>query len=204
MPTRAEILDTRAASQAHLLALFHGLSPAELERRVTASAVPGAAPWRAKEHVAHLMHNERTIQQWLRRARAGEPRDACLRRQSPQGMPLPGMLGDGDALTPAAQERLERAVAPLQQPTVYAHRDDPLERLVAQYQAARLDRWDLLDRWDRWPQFSDEQLATPVPTVVGDGLVTASPATSLPGADGRAVHALEHLTAREEGLHQGV
>ena len=84
MPTRAEILDTRAASQAHLLALFHELSPAELERRVTASAVPGAAPWRAKEHVAHLMHNERTIQQWLRRARAGEPRDAFLRRQSPR------------------------------------------------------------------------------------------------------------------------
>jgi len=61
-----------------------------------------------------------------------------------------------------------------------------------------------LDRWDRWPQFSDEPLAAPVPTVVGDGLVTASPATSLPGAAGRAGHVLEHLTAGEEGLHQGV
>ena len=48
MPTRAEILDTLAASQTQVLAFFHGLSPQDLERPATASDVPGAAPWCAK------------------------------------------------------------------------------------------------------------------------------------------------------------
>ena len=63
MPTRAEILDTLAASQTQVLAFFHGLSPEDLERPATASDVPGAAPWRAKDHLAHLVQNERNIQQ---------------------------------------------------------------------------------------------------------------------------------------------
>ncbi len=37
MPTRAEILDTLAASQAQVLAFFHGLSSQDLERPATAS-----------------------------------------------------------------------------------------------------------------------------------------------------------------------
>jgi hypothetical protein len=44
MPTRAEILDTLAASQTQVLAFFHGLSPHDLERPATASEAPGAAP----------------------------------------------------------------------------------------------------------------------------------------------------------------
>ena len=86
MPTRAEILDTLAASQTQVLAFFHGLSPHDLERPATASNVPGAAPWRAKDHLAHLAHNERTIQQLLRRALAGEPRDVFLQKRA--GKPL--------------------------------------------------------------------------------------------------------------------
>ena len=115
MPTRAEILDTLAASQTQVLAFFQGLSPQDLERPATASDVPGAAPWRAKDHLAHLVKNERNIQQLLRRALAGEPRDAFLRIQYPEGMPLPGILGDWDALTPEEQERLELAVASINQ-----------------------------------------------------------------------------------------
>jgi len=45
MPTRAEILDTLAASQTDVLAFFHGLSPEELERPATLSGLPGAAPF---------------------------------------------------------------------------------------------------------------------------------------------------------------
>jgi hypothetical protein len=73
MPTRAEIQDTLAASQTQVLAFFQGLSPHDLERPATASDVPGAAPWCAKDHLAHLVQNERNIQQLLRRALAGEP-----------------------------------------------------------------------------------------------------------------------------------
>jgi len=111
MPTRAEILDTLAASQTQVLAFFHGLSPQDLERPATASDVPGAAPWCARDHFAHLVKNERDIQHLLRRAFAGEPRDVFLRASYPEGMPLPGILGDWDALTPQEQERLELAVA---------------------------------------------------------------------------------------------
>jgi len=132
MPTRAEIVDTLAASQTQVLAFFQGLSPHDLERPATASDVPGAAPWRAKDHLAHLAQNERNIQQLLRRALAGEPRDVFLASQYPEGMPLPGILGDWDALTLEEQERLELAVAHINQITVNARRDDTLETLVAE------------------------------------------------------------------------
>src|SRR5438270_1207279 len=66
MPTRSEILDTLAASQEQVTAYFGGLSLEELERPCTASAVPGEAAWRAKDHFAHLVANERNIQILLR------------------------------------------------------------------------------------------------------------------------------------------
>ena len=50
MPTRAEIVDTLAASQTQVLAFFQDLSLEDLERPATANGVPGAAPWRAKDH----------------------------------------------------------------------------------------------------------------------------------------------------------
>jgi hypothetical protein len=191
MPTRAEILDTLAASQTQVLAFFHGLSPQDLERPATASDVPGATPWCAKDHFAHLVQNERNIQRLLRRALAGEPRDAFLRSQYPAEMPLPGTLGDWDALTLEEQERLELAVANINQTVVNARHDDTLELLVAEFLAARQDTLDLLS------QFTDEQLAASVPTVVGDGAASDIFA-------GRAGHATEHMTSVEEGLRQRV
>jgi hypothetical protein len=191
MPTRAEILDALAASQTEVLAFFHGLSPHDLERPATASDLPGAAPWRAKDHFAHLVQNERNIQRLLRRALAGESRDAFLRSQYPEGMPLPGILGDWDALTPEEQQRLELAIAQINQTHVNAHQDDTLQMLVADYLAARQELVDLLR------QFTDEQLAAPVPTVVGDGAACDIFA-------GRAGHATEHITSVEEGLRQSV
>ncbi|HEY7781609.1 MAG TPA: DinB family protein, partial [Ktedonobacterales bacterium] len=168
-----------------------GLSPEDLERPATASDVPGAAPWRAKDHLAHLVKSERNIQRLLRSVLAGEPRDDILRGQYPEGMPLPGTLGDLSALTSEEEERLELAVAQLNQAYVNAHQDDGLERLAADYLAARRDTVDLLD------QFTDEQLAATVPTVVGDASVGDVFA-------GRAGHATEHMTSIEEGLRQGM
>ena len=191
MPTRAQILDTLAASQTEVLAFFHGLSAEDLERPATASGVPGAAPWRAKDHLAHLVQSERNIQRLLRRVLAGEPRDVILRGQYPEGMPLPGVLGNLSALTSEEEERLGLAIAQLNQTTVNAHQDDTLESLVADFLAARQDTVDLLH------QFTDEQLAAPVPTVVGDGVAGGLFA-------GRAGHAVEHMTSIEEGLRQGV
>ena len=187
MPTRAEILDTLAASQTQVIAFFQGLSPEDLERPATASDVPGAAPWRAKDHFAHLVKSERNRQQLLRRALAGETRDVQLRLQYPDGMPLPGILGNWDALTPEEQERLELAVASVNQTTVNAHHDDTLELLSAEYLAARQDTVDLLH------QFTDEQLATAVPMVTGEQAVGDVFA-------GRAEHAAEHMSWIEEGL----
>ena len=191
MPTRAEILDTLAASQTQVLAFFHGLSSHDLERPATANDLPGAAPWRAKDHLAHLVRSERNIQRLLRAALAGEPPDVILRGQYPPGMPLPGTLGDLDALTPEEEERLGLDIAQLNQAYVDAHQDDPLETLAADYRAARRDTVDLLH------QFSDEQLAAPVPTVVGE-------ATAGDLFAGRAGHAAEHIASVEAGLHQGV
>jgi hypothetical protein len=190
MPTRAEILETLAASQTQVLAFFHGLSLHDLERPATPSDVPGAPPWRAKDHFAHLVQNERNIQRLLRRTLAGEPRDAFLRSQYPAEMPLPGTLGDWDALTPEEQERLELAVANINQAVVSARHDDTLETLTAEFQIARQDTLNLLS------QFTDEQLAASAPTVVGDGVAGDIFA-------GRAGHAAEHITSIEEGLRKG-
>ncbi len=191
MPTRAEILDILAASQTQVMAFFQGLSPEDLERPATASDVPGAAPWRAKDHLAHLAQNERNIQQLLRRTLAGETRDVFLRLQYPEGMPLPGILGDLSALTPEEEERLGMAIAQLNQAYVDAHHDDSMEMLAADYLAARQDTVDLLH------QFTDDQLAAPMPTVVGDAAAGDLFA-------GRAGHAAEHITSIEEGFRQGV
>jgi hypothetical protein len=191
MPTRAEILDTLAASQTQVMAFFQGLSPQDLERPATASEVPGAAPWRAKDHLAHLVQNERNIQQLLRRALAGETRDVLLRLQYPEGMPLPGILGDLSALTPEEEERLGMAVASVNQAYVDAHHDDSMEMRASDYLAARQDTVNLLH------QFTDDQLAALVPTVVGDQAAGDLFA-------GRARHAAEHITSIEEGLRQGV
>ena len=190
MPTRAEILETLAASQTQVIAFFQGLSPQDLERPATASEVPGAAPWRAKDHFAHLVKSEHNRQQLLRRALAGETRDVQLRLQYPEGMPLPGILGDLSALTPEEEERLGMAIAQLNQAYVDAHHDDSLEMRASDFLAARQDTVNLLH------QFTDDQLAAPVPSVVGD-------ATTGDLFAGRAGHATEHITSIEEGFRRG-
>ena len=191
MPTRAEILDTLAASQTQVMAFFQGLSPEDLERPATASEVPGGAPWRAKDHFAHLVKSERNIQRLLRRTLAGDTRDVLLRSQYPAGMEMPGVLGDLSALTPEEEERLGMAIAQLNQTYVNAHHDDSMEMRASDFLAARQETVNLLH------QFTDDQLVAPVPTVVGD-------ATAGDLFAGRAGHAAEHITSIEEGFRQGM
>ncbi len=191
MPTRGEILNILAASQTQVLAFFQGLSPQDLKRPATASEVPGAAPWCPRDHLAHLVQSERNIQRLLRRALAGDTRDVLLRLQYPDEMPLPGTLGDWDALTSEEQEQLELAVGRLNEAHRNAHLDDSLDRLVADYQSARQDTLALLQ------QFTDEQLAAPVPTVIRE--LSAAELFS-----GLAGHATGHITWIEQGWRQDV
>src|SRR5260370_25571869 len=95
MPTSSEIQDTLAASQEQVLAYFDGLSPEALERPCTVSGVPGEAPWRAKDHFAHLTANEQGIQTLLRLTLTG-------------GSPAANLA------TPSAQERLAASNHPHQ------------------------------------------------------------------------------------------
>jgi hypothetical protein len=173
------------------MAFFQGLSPEDLERPVTASGVPGATPWRAKDHLAHQMQSERAIQHLLRRSLAGETRDALLRLQYPAEMPMPDILGDLRALTSEEEEQLVMAVARLNQTYVDARHDDSLAMLAADFLAARQETLDLLH------QFTDDQLANTVPTVISDQ--TAGDLFA-----GRAEHAAAHISWIEEGFRQGV
>ncbi len=190
MPTRAEILDTLAVSQAQVMAFFQGLSPEDLERPATASEVPGGAPWRAKDHFAHLVKSERSIQRLLRGRLAGDTRDVLLRSQYPVGMEMPDILGDLSALTPEEEERLGMAVANINQAYVNEHHDDTMEMVAADYLAARQETLDLLQ------QFTDDQLAALMPTVISEQ--TAGDLFA-----GRAEHATTHIIWIEEGFRQG-
>src|SRR5258706_8709975 len=84
MPTRSEIQDTLAASQKQVSDYFEGLSPEALERPCTASGVPGEAPWRAKDHYAHLTANEQDIQTLLRLSLTGGSLPRHLGALSPE------------------------------------------------------------------------------------------------------------------------
>jgi hypothetical protein len=118
------------------MAYFLGLSPETLLRPCTASGVPGAAAWRAKDHFAHLAQNERGIQHLLRLTLTGAT-----------SLPgNPGVMSGEDRLALANQRN---------QSYVNAHRDDTMETLVAEVTAARQETLQLLD------QFSDAQLAVP-------------------------------------------
>ena len=79
------------------------------------------------------------------------------------------------------------AVASVNQTYVNAHHDDSIEMLTADYLAARQETVDLLQ------QFTDDQLATLVPTVIDDQAADGLFA-------GRAGHAAEHITWIEEGF----
>ena len=83
------------------------------------------------------------------------------------------------------------AVASVNQAYVDAHHDDRMEMRASDFLAARQDTVNLLH------QFTDDQLAAPMPTVVGDAAAGDLFA-------GRAGHAAEHITSIEEGFRQGV
>ena len=172
MPTRSEIQDALAASQKQVFAYFDRLSQEGLERPCTASGVPGEAPWRAKDHFAHLTANEQNIQTLLRILLAGRS--------------LPDTLANM-----SAEERLAWSNQ-RNQTYVNDHRNESMETLRENLLTARQETLALLE------QFTDEQLAAPVPFL---HLANLSPG-DLFAANAR--HNATHITWIEEGFRQGL
>jgi hypothetical protein len=136
MPTRTEIQDTLSASQQQIFAYFDGLSPEDLERPCTVSGVPGEAPWRAKDHFAHLTANEQGIQTLLRLTLTGASLPSQFANMSPE-----------ERLAWSNQRN---------QTYVNEHRSDSMETLRENLLTVRQETLGLLE------QFTDEQLAAPV------------------------------------------
>lgn len=137
MPTRTDIQRTLAESQEHIIAFFQGMTPEDRERPCTASGVPGEAPWRPKDHLAHFAANERGIQFLI---------NGLLKGETTMLSSLGNMSNE------------ERAAWGNQRNQTYIneHRTDTLETLFAELEKARGETLALL------ASTTDEQLTTPV------------------------------------------
>jgi DinB superfamily len=136
MPTRKEIQDALAESQKEIITYFQGFSPESLEDPCTASGVAGEAPWRVKDHLAHLTPNEHGVQALMRGTLEG---DTTLL----------------DKLRSMSREEMMAWRNQDNQIYVNAHHDDSVEKLFADLAEARQQTLALLE------QFTDEQLAAP-------------------------------------------
>jgi dihydroxyacetone kinase DhaKLM complex PTS-EIIA-like component DhaM len=137
MIDRATIVGKLAAEQAELMARYRALTELDLTRPCTDSEVDGAAPWNAKDHLAHLAMIERAFQGMIRRAVASE--------SNPVG------FANG------TRDEIIGRVHQGNQANVEKHRGDDLETLLHDLDAARDETLALLD------ELSDEQLAEVLP-----------------------------------------
>ncbi len=170
MPTRDKIIDKLQRERIALEERYRALPPEALTRPCTESQKPGEAPWSAKDHIAHLAMIERAFQGMIRRSLDGEA--------NPIGM------GFGSASTTDVMTRLHQS----NQDNVDEHRDDDLDTLFADLDAARADTLALLE------QLTDEQLAAPLPGAPwNDGSIGGVLITN-------AHHAIQHWAWVEEGL----
>ena len=137
MPDRAAILGKLSKEREHLVERYRAFSMDDLTRPCTASEVAGAAPWCAKDHLAHLAMIERAFQGMIRRHVAGE--------SNPVG------FGGG------SRDEIIARVHGNNQDNVDGHRDDDLDTLLNDLDVARIETLALLD------ELTDEQLASPLP-----------------------------------------
>lgn len=137
MPTREAIAGKLARERDALVNRYRTFDPGQLELDATDSEVPDASPWRAKDHLAHLCMIERAFQSMIRRHLEGEARPVRL---------------DG-----SSREEVIAGVHRNNQQNVDEHRDDDLDTLLADLDAARTGTLALLN------ELSDEQLEVVVP-----------------------------------------
>lgn len=168
MPTRAEIVDSLQRERIKLEERYRSLPPHQLTAPCTESQIPGEAPWSAKDHVAHLAMIERAFQGMIKRTIKDDP--------SP--------IGFGSGSMTDIMIRVHQG----NQSNVEQHRDDDLDTLFADLDAARADTLALLD------SLTDEQLAAPLPGAPwNDGSIGGVLVTN-------AHHAIQHWAWVEEGL----
>ncbi|HYZ91349.1 MAG TPA: DinB family protein [Actinomycetota bacterium] len=169
MPERAEIVAKLEREAGRLVERYRSLSPDDLTRHCTESEVDGATSWCAKDHLAHLAMIERAFNSMIRRTVDGN--------SNPVGLDL--------------SKGREAAIARVHknnQDNIEEHRDDDLDALLADLDAARAETLELLGC------LTDEQLALPVPGAPwNDGTVGGVLITN-------AYHQIQHWKWVEEGL----
>jgi len=175
MFTRETILNTLASEREKLIARYRAFTPEELEQVCTKSEAPGGAPWRVKDHLAHLASIERAFQGMIKRTIAG--------KDDPIGLGHLGSFKDA-----ANREQILAYVHRLNQANVDAHHNDDFETLFADLMAARAETLALLG------SLTDEQLALPMPGAPwADGSIGGVLITN-------AHHEMLHTKWVEEGL----
>ena len=168
MPDRAEIVAKLAKERDNLITRFRELSADDLTCPCTESEVEGAGAWCAKDHLAHLAFIERAFQGMIRRTIAGES--------------YPIRLGGG------SREEIIGRVHKGNQDNVEAHRNDDLDTLLKDLDAARTETLTLLD------ELSDDQLASALPGAPwNDGTIGGVLITN-------AHHEMQHLAWVTDGL----
>jgi len=138
VPTRSEITERLDKERTRLVDHMRSLSSDDLTQPCTESEVDGAQMWAAKDHLAHLAMIERAFQGMIRRTIDGG--------SNPVGIDFKG-----------GREAAIARVHQGNQDNVDEHRDDDLEKLLADLDEARAATRALLD------SLTDEQLTLPVP-----------------------------------------
>jgi DinB superfamily len=168
VPERSKIVSKLARERETLISRFRALSDADLTRPCTESEAADGSPWSAKDHLAHLAFIERAFQGMIRRTIDGESN--------------PVRFGGG------SRDEVIARVHKGNQDNVDSHRDDDLETLLKDLDAARNDTLALLD------ELTDEQLASPLPGAPwNDGTIGGVIITN-------AHHEIQHWTWVTEGL----
>lgn len=170
MPEREKIIGKLAKERERLEEHYRGLSSDDLVCECTQSEAADGAPWSAKDHIAHLAMIERAFQGMIRRHLSGE--------KNPVGLDL----------SAATRDEVLARVHKGNEENVREHKDDDLDTLFTDLDAARADTLALLD------ELTDEQLASPLPGAPwADGTIGGVLITN-------AYHAIQHWQWVEEGL----
>lgn len=172
MPTREVILQTLAEEHEKLLAHYQTFTPDELETICTESEAPDGAPWRPKDHLAHLTLIEQSFQKIIKRTIKGD--------EDPVGFSRLGAKN---------KEEIMSWIHHQNQEYVETHRNDDMSTRFANLAQARQETLSLL------AQLTDEQLSQPVAGAPwGDGTIGGILITN-------AHHESQHLNWIEKGLH---
>jgi hypothetical protein len=172
MPDRETIEKTLTKERTRLLEWYRSQPADVVNAECTKSEDPDGGMWKAKDHLAHLAHIERAFQGMIERSLSG--------KKNPVGF------------SGTNRDEIIAGVHRGNETNVEEHRNDDLETLLTDLEAARADTLSLLDR------LTDDQLAQPLPGAPwNDGTVGGVLITN-------AHHEIQHMTWVKEGLGDSV